>query len=45
MRTNPIDFGGTLFNPGFLGLHVLDYNLAMEDLLALVEAKAAAAGL
>jgi hypothetical protein len=45
MRTNPVDFENPLFGPGFLGLHVLDYNLAMEDLLALVEAKAAAAGL
>jgi hypothetical protein len=45
MRTNPIDFGGTLFNPGFLGLHVLDYNFAMQDLLDQVAAKAAAKGL
>lgn len=45
MRVNPVDFTNPLFGPGFLGLHVLDYNLAMEDLLALVEAKAAAAGL
>lgn len=45
VRANPVDFDNPLFAPGFLGLHVLDYNLAMEDLLALVEAKAAAAGL
>lgn len=44
-RTNPVDFENPLFGPGFLGLHVLDDNLAMEDLLALVEAKAEAAGL
>lgn len=44
-RTNPVDFTNPLFGPAFLGLHVLDYNLAMEDLLALIEAKAAAAGL
>ncbi len=45
MRTNPIDFEGTLFNPSFLGLHVLDYNFAMQDLLDQVAAKAAAKGL
>jgi len=45
MRTNPIDFDNALFNPGFLGLHVLDYNFAMQDLLDQVAAKAAAKGL
>lgn len=45
LRTNPVDFNDPLLAPGFLGLHVLDYNLAMEDLLALIAAKAAAAGL
>jgi hypothetical protein len=45
MRTNPIDFANPLFNPGFLGLHVLDYDFAMQDLLDQVAAKAAAKGL
>lgn len=45
MRTNPIDFENPLFNPGFLGLHVLDYDFAMQDLLDQVAAKAAAKGL
>lgn len=45
MRTNPIDFDNALFNPGFLGLHVLDYDFAMQDLLDQVAAKAAAKGL
>ena len=45
MRTNPVDFASALFNPGFLGLHVLDYDFAMQDLLDQVAAKAAAKGL
>jgi pimeloyl-ACP methyl ester carboxylesterase len=45
VRTNPIDFDAPLFSPDFLGLHVLDYNFAMDDLLQVVAAKAAAAGL
>jgi DUF3089 family protein len=45
MRTGPIDFAQPLFNPSFLGLHVLDYNFAQQDLLDLVAAKAAAKGL
>jgi hypothetical protein len=45
MRTNPIDFANPLFNPSFLGLHVLDYDFAMQDLLDQVAAKAAAKGL
>lgn len=45
VRTNPVDFTAPLFGPAFLGLHVLDYNLAMDDLLAIVAAKAEAAGL
>jgi len=44
MRTGPIDFEEPLFNPSFLGLHVLDYNFAQQDLLDLVAAKAAAMG-
>lgn len=45
MRVNPVDFANPLFAPGFLGLHVLDFNLAMLDLLEIVAAKADAAGL
>ncbi|WAS89963.1 DUF3089 domain-containing protein [Nannocystis punicea] len=45
VRTNPVDFTAPLFAPGFLGLHVLDYNFALQDLLDLAAAKAAAAGL
>lgn len=45
VRANPIDFAHPLFAPGFLGLHVLDYNFALQDLLDLAAAKAAAAGL
>jgi hypothetical protein len=45
VRTNPIDFDAPLFAPGFLGLHVLDYNFALQDLLDITAAKAAAAGL
>jgi hypothetical protein len=45
MRTNPIPFDNVLFNPNFLGLHVLDYNFAMQDLIDQIAAKAAAKGL
>lgn len=45
VRKNPIDFTAPLFSPDFLGLHVLDYNFALQDLLDIVAAKAAAAGL
>lgn len=45
MRTGPVSFDEPLFNPSFLGLHVLDYNFAQQDLLDLVAAKAAAKGL
>jgi hypothetical protein len=41
MRTDPIPYGGLLFAPSFLGLHLLDYNVAIEDLMALVARKAA----
>ncbi|SFF50771.1 Protein of unknown function, partial [Nannocystis exedens] len=45
VRTDPIDVMAPLFNPGFLGLHVLDYNFALQDLLDAAAAKATAAGL
>nr|WP_276599253.1 DUF3089 domain-containing protein [Nannocystis sp. SCPEA4] len=45
VRTNPIDFEAPLFAPAFLGLHVLDYNFALQELLDLAAAKAEAAGL
>lgn len=43
-RTNPVPLDAALFDPGFVGLHVLDYNFALGDLLRVVEAKAAAHG-
>ncbi|MCY0993475.1 DUF3089 domain-containing protein [Nannocystis sp. ILAH1] len=45
VRTDPVDVTAPLFAPGFLGLHVLDYNYALQDLLDAAAAKAAAAGL
>lgn len=45
VRTDPIDVTAPLFAPAFLGLHVLDYNFALQDLLDAAAAKAAAAGL
>jgi hypothetical protein len=45
VRMNQVDFAMPLFNPSFLGLHVLDYNFAMQELLDHVAAKAAAKGL
>jgi len=41
-RTNPIPFDHPVLAPNFLGTHVLDYNFALEDLLAQVETRAAA---
>jgi hypothetical protein len=41
-RVNEIPFDHPLFSPGFLGTHVLDYNFAIEDLIRLVDTKAAA---
>jgi hypothetical protein len=45
VRENPVDFADPLLSPDFLGLHVFDYNFALQDLLDSVAAKAAAAGL
>jgi hypothetical protein len=42
LRTNPVPFTAIVLNPGLLGTHILDYNWAMEDLLGLVQTKAAA---
>ncbi len=42
VRENPVDFGQPLFSPNILGLHVLDYNFPMAELLELVAIKAAA---
>jgi hypothetical protein len=44
VRTNPVPFDNILFDPSFLGTHVVDYNWAMGDLLDLVAAKATALG-
>ncbi len=44
VRENPIDFDQPLLNPGFLGLHVFDYNFPLAELMELVERKAAAHG-
>ncbi|UCD85725.1 MAG: DUF3089 domain-containing protein [Deltaproteobacteria bacterium] len=40
LRENIVPFDDPLFTPNFLGLHVLDYNFVMAELLALVEQKA-----
>lgn len=45
LRSDPIDVHAPLLGPEFLGLHVFDYNYAAQDILALIAAKAAAAGL
>ena len=42
VRTNPVNFNALALNPALLGTHILDYNFAMADLLALTEAKIAA---
>lgn len=42
VRQNSIDFEHPLYDPGFLGLHVLDFNFPQQELLTLVEQKAAA---
>lgn len=39
-RTNLVPFDSALFSPGFLGLHVLDFNFAMDDLRGWVRAVA-----
>lgn len=40
-RSDPIPYGGLLFAPSFLGLHLLDYNVVLDDLQGLVARKAA----
>jgi len=40
-RDNPVPFDHSLFSPDLLGLHVLDFNFVLEDLLRLVAHKAA----
>lgn len=40
-RLNPIPFDHGILQPGLLGLHILDYNFAMGDLIRLVRQKAA----
>ncbi|MFV8752483.1 DUF3089 domain-containing protein [Nannocystaceae bacterium ST9] len=44
LRENPIDFGQPLLSPSILGLHVLDYQFALAELIELVAVKAAAFG-
>lgn len=41
VRENLVDFGHPLLNPSLLGLHVLDFNFPMAELLELVAIKAA----
>jgi len=41
-RTNPVPFDNALFSPSLLGMHVLDYNFPLSELLDLVPHKAAA---
>lgn len=41
MRRDPVPYGGLVFAPSFLGLHLLDYNVVQDDLQALVARKAA----
>jgi hypothetical protein len=41
LRTNPIPFTNFVLDPGLLGTHILDYSWATEDLLNLVQTKAA----
>lgn len=41
MRRDPIPYGGLLFAPSFLGLHLLDYNVVQDDFQGLVARKAA----
>lgn len=45
LRENPVPFDHTLFSPSLLGLHVLDYNFPLADLMRVVAMKAAAMGL
>ena len=40
VRPNLVDFGQPLLNPSLLGLHVLDFNFPMAELLELVAIKA-----
>ncbi len=42
MRPPLVPFDNSLFAPNFLGLHILDYDFPLDDLLRLVETKAAA---
>ncbi|MCA9707246.1 MAG: DUF3089 domain-containing protein [Myxococcales bacterium] len=40
VRQNPVDFAQPLLDPGFLGLHVYDYNFPLVELMDLVQRKA-----
>lgn len=40
-RADPIPYGSLILAPSFLGLHLLDYNVALDELQALVARKAA----
>jgi len=42
LRTDPINYGHVALAPSFLGTHILDYSFATENLVDLVETKAAA---
>jgi hypothetical protein len=41
LRQNPVPFTAGILSPFILGTHILDYNWTMEDLLTLVQTKAA----
>ena len=38
-RTNPVNFNSVIFNPSLLGLHLLDYNFTLGDLIRQVRVK------
>ncbi|MCX5858390.1 MAG: DUF3089 domain-containing protein [Proteobacteria bacterium] len=40
VRSNPVDFNSVIYEPSLLGLHVLDYNLTLGDLIRQVRVKA-----
>lgn len=44
MRVDPIRYGDFIFSPSLLGMHVLDVELALGDLMNVVATKAAAHG-
>jgi hypothetical protein len=39
IRANPVNFSSVIFNPSLLGLHLLDYNFTLGDLIRQVRVK------